>query len=94
MMQDRAIRDRVLEVLKQIAPEADLPGIDPAASFRDQFDIDSIDFLNFVVGLEEAFDVRIDDATYPRFSSLDGCVAYLAEAIGRPASPVGEGLLP
>jgi acyl carrier protein len=41
-----------LEVLRTVAPEADLAAIDPATSFRDQFEIDSVDYLNFVLALE------------------------------------------
>lgn len=81
-MDGREMREQVLAVLKHVAPDAETEAIDPAASFRDQFGIDSIDFLNFVVGLEEALGVRIGEADYPWLSSLDGCIAYLAEHAG------------
>lgn len=43
------IRASVLRVLGEIAPEADLTRLKPDVSFRDQLDIDSMDFLNFVI---------------------------------------------
>jgi len=66
-----------LQVLQTIAPDADLAAIDPATSFRDQFEIDSVDYLNFVLALEKRLGLRIPELDYPRLSSLAGCVAYL-----------------
>lgn len=68
----------VLRVLRGIAPEADPAALDPDADLRDQLDIDSMDFLNFVLGLHEAFGVEIPERDYPQMSSLDACVGYLA----------------
>jgi acyl carrier protein len=82
MMREQPSRQVILQVLAQVAPEADIDHLDPAQSFRDQFGIDSIDFLNFVIGLEERIGTRIAERDYPRLSSLDGCLAYL-EAVAR-----------
>jgi acyl carrier protein len=72
-----------LEVLRTIAPDADLAAIDPATSFRDQFEIDSVDYLNFVLALEQRLGIRIPELDYPRLSSLQGCVLYLEGRVGR-----------
>ncbi|HZD26019.1 MAG TPA: acyl carrier protein [Alphaproteobacteria bacterium] len=74
---DERIKAIVLEVLGSIAPEIDAGAIDPQASFRDQLDIDSMDFLNFIIALHERLKVEIPETDYPRLSSLAGCVAYL-----------------
>jgi acyl carrier protein len=71
------IRATVLGVLGEIAPDADLSNIDPGESLRDQLDLDSMDFLNFAIGLHRRLDVEIPEADYPRLASLDGAVAYL-----------------
>ena len=76
-MKDQDIRQAVLQALQDIAPEAEPESIDPAVNFRDQLDIDSMDFLNFVIAVHETLKVDIPEADYPRLSSLDGCVAYL-----------------
>jgi acyl carrier protein len=47
-------------------------------SFRDQLDIDSMDFLNFVIAVHEALHVEIPEADYPKLATLNGCVEYLA----------------
>jgi len=55
-------------------------------SFRDQLDIDSVDFLNFVLALEQRLGRTIPQLDYPRLSTLDGCVAYLTGADDTPPS--------
>ena len=67
--------------LKQVAPEADTAALDPERSFRDQLGIDSIDYLNFMIGLEERLGVRIAEIDYPKLSSLGGCLAYLRQRL-------------
>lgn len=72
------IRATVLRILGEIAPEADLTRLQPDVSFRDQLDIDSMDFLNFVIALDEELDVRISESDYPKLSNLDACVEFLS----------------
>jgi acyl carrier protein len=71
------IRATVLRVLGDIAPEADLASLRPDVDLREQLDLDSMDILNFVVGLHAALGVEIPEADYPRFATLDGGVEYL-----------------
>ena len=71
------IRATVLRVLGEIAPEADPAALKPDVAFRDQLDLDSMDVLNFVVGLHAALGVEIPEADYPKFATLDGGVEYL-----------------
>ena len=71
------LRATVLRVLSEIAPEADLVTLRPDVAFRDQLDLDSMDVLNFVVGLHGALGVEIPEADYPKLTMLDACVEYL-----------------
>lgn len=73
------VRATVLSVLGEIAPEADLGGVRGDVPLRDQLDLDSMDLLNFVVGLHAALGVDIPERDYGRLVTLDACVAYLAE---------------
>ncbi len=77
------IRTVVLRSLGEIAPEADPATVKPDVGFRDQLDLDSMDFLNFVIALHQALGVDIPEADYPRLATLDGCVEYLARAAPR-----------
>lgn len=68
----------VLEVFAQVAPDAQTDTIDAHQSFRDQYEIDSVDFLNFVLELEKRVGIQVPEGDYPKLSSLAGCVDYLA----------------
>lgn len=83
-MPDQDLSPEILRVLRGVAPDADTTHLDPARSFRDQLGIDSIDFLNFIAGIEERFGVRISEADYLRFSTLRGCLAYLQDNAAPP----------
>lgn len=71
------IRDVVRSVLSSIAPEADFDALPGDASLRDELDLDSMDFLNFVIGLHKALGVDIPESDYRRLGTLDDCVRYL-----------------
>jgi acyl carrier protein len=72
------LRATVLRVLGQIAPEADLSQLNPNLRIRDQLDIDSMDALNFFIGLHKELKVEIPEADYPKLLTLNNCMEYLA----------------
>jgi acyl carrier protein len=59
--------------------------LDPEQPFRDQFEMDSLDFLNFILALEKAHEVKIPEVRYPRCAHLAGAVSVLEEALSTPA---------
>ena len=75
------LRGTVLRVLGQIAPEADLSQLKPDLRIRDQLDVDSMDLLNFVIGLHKELKVEIPEADYPRLMTLNSCTEYLASLL-------------
>ena len=77
MNQDE-VRKGVLAELTRIAPELEEGDIVPAKLLREQVDLDSMDWLNFLVALHERFKVEIPEADYQRLATLDQVVAYLA----------------
>jgi acyl carrier protein len=78
MTQISDMKSTVLDVLGTIAPEADLDEIDTSADLQDELDIDSIDFLNLMLGLHERTGIDIPERDYAKVATLDSCVAYLA----------------
>jgi acyl carrier protein len=72
------IRTVIRTILAGIAPEVDLAEVRPDVDLRDELDIDSMDFLHFVVALHEKLGVDVPEVDYPRIRTLDGCVAYAA----------------
>ncbi len=76
------IRTAVIEELGNIAPETDPASIPADADVREALDIDSMDFLNFVIGLHQRLKVDIPEADYPKLLSIGGATAYLAAKLG------------
>lgn len=66
------------EVLAGIAPEADLGTVRDDEDLRVALDLDSMDFMNFVIGLSERTGRAIPEADTPRLHTLRGLLAYLA----------------
>jgi len=76
---DRAeLKRAVLAELKRIAPELEESELKPDRPLRDQVDLDSMDWLNFLVALHERLKVEIPESDYARLGTLDQTVAYLA----------------
>jgi acyl carrier protein len=78
------IRDGLFRALTQVAPEADVSRIRPNVRLRDQLDIDSMDLLNFVIGVHKEFKIEIPEADYPRLVTLDGWIDYVAKMKAQP----------
>ena len=68
---------RVLELVTEIAPDVDATTVIPGINFRDQFDFDSMDTLNFAIALNRELGVEVPETDYARLASLDKCVEYL-----------------
>jgi acyl carrier protein len=84
-LKEAELRTVVLTALGQVAPEADPQTLDTAAPIQDQVEIDSMDFLDFVVALAERTGVEVPERDYADLASVDACVAYLAARVGRAA---------
>ena len=67
----------VLTLLRAIAPELEPEALEPARPLRQQVDLDSMDWLNFLVSLHEHFGVEIAESDYARLISLNDVVDYL-----------------
>ena len=86
-MTDDAIRKTVLSALAGVAPELDEATLKFDKNFRDQLDIDSMDFLNYVIALHKALGLDIPERDYPKIASIDGAVAYLSVKLAAPVKP-------
>lgn len=69
------IRKVVLAELRRIAPEVE--DVQPAKPLRDQVDLDSMDWLNFLVALNERLKIEIPEADYRKLGTLEQIVDYL-----------------
>lgn len=72
---------RVLQLVTEIAPDVEAATVIPGIDFRDQFDFDSMDTLNFAIAVHRELGVDVPEADYARLASLDKCVEYLQPRI-------------
>jgi acyl carrier protein len=70
------LRSAIVEALTGIAPEIDPAAIDPAKLLREQVDLDSADWLNFLVALHAKLGIDIPDADVAKLTTLDKLVDY------------------
>ena len=63
--------------LQRIAPEIAIKDIDPQADMREEFDTDSMDFLNLVTALSKRFGIDMPEADYPLMRSFDALAVYI-----------------
>ena len=81
-MSDDKIEALLRTELGKIAPDIELEDVDRAGDLREEFDIDSMDFLNLVTALSKALGLDMPEADYARMQSFDDMRAYLAERVG------------
>ena len=72
----------LFEELGNIAPDIDASVADPGVDLREEFDIDSMDFLNLVTALHERLGIDIPELDYPKLASIDAATVYLEGRLG------------
>jgi acyl carrier protein len=70
-------RESVLALIRQIAPDADVEGMDPERDLRREADLDSLDFQTLVERVAETMGVEIPEVDYPQVRTLRGMSEYL-----------------
>ena len=80
-MTETEIREIIITGLSQIAPESDFEELSPTENIREELDIDSFDFLNFLIGLDDKLGVEIPESDYEKLISMNDLMGYLQERI-------------
>jgi acyl carrier protein len=78
-MDDNAIRAGVIATICEVAPEVEPDRLVGAGPLRQQVDLDSMDWLNVIIGWHQRFGVEIPEADYAKLTSVDAVVAYIAQ---------------
>jgi acyl carrier protein len=71
------IREEIVDILQDIAPDEDLSGLEEGTAFRDQLELDSMDFLDIVMELRKRYRIQIPEEDYPQLASMESTVNYL-----------------
>ena len=76
-MTPAGIRAAVIDILETIAPDEYLTNLDDAKEFRDQMELDSMDFLDIVMELRKRYRVQVPEEDYGNLVSMASTVSYL-----------------
>ena len=71
------IKQIVLDIIAEIAPDEVLTDVKPEIRLRDQLDLDSMDFLDIVMELRKQHGIDVPEPEYRELESLDSCANYL-----------------
>ena len=71
------IKNAVLDILADIAPDEDLGDLKDDVAFRDQLELDSMDFLDIVMELRKRYRIQVPETDYEHLISMASTVAYL-----------------
>jgi acyl carrier protein len=71
------INEAIVDILSDIAPDEDCSNLTVDVAFREQLELDSMDFLDIVMELRKRYRVQIPEEDYPELASMNSTVAYL-----------------
>ena len=71
------IEKEILDILENIAPDEDLSDLKAEVSFRDQLELDSMDFLDIVMELRKRYRIQIPEEDYQELASMESTCKYL-----------------
>lgn len=71
------IREEIIDILEDISPDEDLDSLNDETPFRDQLELDSMDFLDIVMELRKRHRVQIPEEDYGNLASMSSTVSYL-----------------
>ncbi|MFC1587141.1 acyl carrier protein [Planctomycetota bacterium] len=76
-MTNDEIKQAILDIINDIAPDEDLSNLNDDEPLREQIDLDSMDFLDIVMELRKRYRVEVPEDDYPKLNTITGCVTYL-----------------
>ena len=71
------IKDAIIDILSDIAPDEDLSNLKEDVAFRDQLELDSMDFLDIIMELRKRYRIQVPEEEYTELASMSSTVKYL-----------------
>ena len=72
-----AVRQAIIDILGDIAPDEDMSALKDDVALREQMDLDSMDFLDIVMELRKRFNIEVPESDYQELVSMASCIHYL-----------------
>ena len=76
-METTEVRERIVEIIGDVAMDEDLSTLKDSESLRDQLDLDSMDFLDIVMELKKRHKIEVPSEDFGELATLESCVKYL-----------------
>jgi acyl carrier protein len=86
-MNAEEIRQVLLEILGRIVPDEDLSTLKNDVPFREQIELDSMDFLDIVMELRKQYRIQIPEEDYTHLNTMGGAVTYLTPLMKDVSAP-------
>lgn len=77
-MNEEAIKQKIYKLLKKIAPDTEPETLKPDENIRQGLEIDSFDYLQFIVSVDEAFGFETPEEDYGKIESVNNLVSYIS----------------
>ena len=71
------VRQAIIDILGDIAPDEDMSSLKDDISLREQMDLDSMDFLDIVMELRKRFNIEVPESDYQELVTMSSCIQYL-----------------
>jgi len=78
-MNEEEMKQQLVRLLKNIAPDTEPEKLKPGDNIRETLTIDSFDYLQFIVGVDEKFGIQTPEEDYGKISTLRDLLAYIRE---------------
>lgn len=76
-MKDEEIKIAIFQLLEKIAPEVDSETLEMNDDIRDTLGIDSFDFLQFIIGLDQELGIKTPEEDYGKMKTLETLITYI-----------------
>ena len=78
-MSEKEIYAKIVEIIQE--HDSSKLHITPELSLKEELGVDSVDLMEFIINLEEAFDIEIPDEDMDNFTTISDVVAYIHEKL-------------
>ena len=74
-------REIVLAAITKVAPDVDPSTLPGDVDFREEADLDSMDFIGILTAVHEASGIEVPEIDYPLITTVDAFAAYLSTRV-------------
>ena len=78
-MTEQEIYEKIVEIIQESRGKEFQ--VSQTLSLKDDLQADSVDLMEFIINLEEAFDIEIPDEDMDNFKTISDVVAYIHEKL-------------